>query len=286
VTRMSRLLVAGLVLAIGVSLAATTDLGDWLPGRRAVKEQTARPWPRSMAAIGDSITQAVDVASPLNGPWAAHNWATGRDPRDAVVSHYERIRSEERAISGAAFNLSVAGARMRDAPRQARLAVARHVDYVTLLLGANDVCAPTLDSMTPVDSFRRSFNRAMETLTGGLPDSTIYVVSIPNVYRLWDVLHRSPAARAAWRTFGICQALLSEQRSERERRLVQSRVESFNRSLEGVCAAHPGCYFDHDVVYSYRFTAGDVSKIDFFHPSLSGQRQLARLTWRAGPLTP
>jgi hypothetical protein len=32
-------------------------------------------------------------------------------------------------------------------------------------------------------------------------------------------------------------------------------------------------------VFSFRFTKSMVSKLDYFHPSLSGQSALASLTW-------
>jgi hypothetical protein len=33
--------------------------------------------------------------------------------------------------------------------------------------------------------------------------------------------------------------------------------------------------------YNYQFSASQVSTLDFFHPSLSGQAALARVTWAA-----
>ena len=57
------------------------------------------PLPDSMAAIGDSITQAVDVCC-FYGNWPSHSWSTGAGLLDGIASHYERIRAENPAIRG------------------------------------------------------------------------------------------------------------------------------------------------------------------------------------------
>lgn len=39
------------------------------------------------------------------------------------------------------------------------------------------------------------------------------------------------------------------------------------------------CRFDDLAVFNYPFTRGQVSQLDYFHPSLSGQATLASITW-------
>jgi lysophospholipase L1-like esterase len=274
-----------LVAALGMALAVV--LPRTLSEEPAASRREGRgsaPWPRSMAAIGDSITRAINVSHDAFDTGTRHSWATGTDLADGVLSHYERIRDAQPAISGAVHNLSVPGARVRDAPLQARLAVAQSVEYVTVLIGANDACASTPLGMTPVRSFRRSFTRALDTLARGLPEAIIYVMSIPDVSRLWNVLSNDPRARAAWRSSRTCPVALSERTGARDRRLVRERIERFNAALEAVCGRQPRCHHDGGAVFSYRFAPEDVSAVDFFHPSLHGQRKLAEVTWRHGPL--
>jgi len=172
---------------------------------------------------------------------------------------------------------------MKDAPRQARTAVSQHVEYVTFLMGGNDVCASSRRSMTSVRSFRRHFERTIHILVGGLHDPLIYVVSIPDVYRLWEVLRPNAAAREIWQAFGTCRALLGERSSERDRLTVRRRVEEYNEVLQEVCSAHEACHYDGGAVFRYPFEAEDVSPLDFFHPSITGQQRLAEITWEHGP---
>src|SRR2546423_5623019 len=127
----------------------------------------APPLPPSMAATGDSITRAYNT-----GFWPfmdnpAGSWSTGTTT--SVNSHYLRIRARNSAITGKAFNDARSGALMRDLNGQMQVVVSQNVDYVTVLMGGNDVCQPTTGQMTSVESFRADFDRAMQALTTGSP---------------------------------------------------------------------------------------------------------------------
>ena len=54
---------------------------------------------------------------------------------------------------------------MAELERQASITVAQRVEYVTILMGANDACASSEAAMTPVADFRAQFERAMATLS-------------------------------------------------------------------------------------------------------------------------
>jgi hypothetical protein len=58
-----------------------------------------------------------------------------------VGSHYERILAVKPVIYGHSYNDPVSGAKMSGAPGQAAKAVGQQAEYVTTLMGANDLCA-------------------------------------------------------------------------------------------------------------------------------------------------
>jgi lysophospholipase L1-like esterase len=239
------------------------------------------PQPDSISAIGDSITQAFDVCC-WYGNHPRHSWSTGDDPSDAIASHYERIAAVNPAILGHAHNDAVSGADMADADGQAEQAVSQGADYVTILMGANDVCTSSRETMTPVKQFRHEFKAAMTTLEEGLPAGAhIFVASIPNIYRLWKILHTNPLAEAVWYSAQICQSMLSPFNTPADRRAVLSREKRFNVVLGSVCGAFSNCKFDQLAVFQYRLSTDDVSTLDYFHPSLRGQAALAKVTWAA-----
>jgi hypothetical protein len=251
-----------------------------LTGLVAQPAWAAPPLPASMAAIGDSITRAYDVCCAYRDH-PGQSWSTGSTSYDGIASHYERIRQLNSAITGHAFNDAVTGAKMSAAPGQATQAINQGARYVTILLGANDLCTSSLSTMTSPKDFRAYFSRAMDTLLAPGQDRYVFVSSIPNIYQLWQVLHGNSLARWAWANFHICQSMLGATRTETERQLVVSREQAFNEILADVCGQYSRCRWDNKAVYSYSFSASQVSSLDFFHPSLSGQAALARVTWGA-----
>jgi lysophospholipase L1-like esterase len=248
---------------------------------------TARePLPSSMAALGNSITRGYN-----SGPLAyqdnpTHSWSTGTNAN--VRSHYLRILAANPAIAGKNFNDARSGAKMEDLANQVAVANTQQVDYVTILIGGNDVCASSESAMTPVETFRGQFQAAMTDLAIGSPNSKIYVVSIPDVYRLWEILHTNPAARLVWRLFRICQSMLArpdstDQADVDRRARVRQRNIDYNQQLQEVCAIFSAtCRYDGGAVFDTNFVASDVSTRDYFHPSAAGQTKLARVSWKAG----
>jgi len=237
-------------------------------------------YPNSMAATGDSITRAFNTCSFPFIDCPQNSWATGTEA--TVNSFYLRIRAVNRAIEGRAFNDARSGARMADLSGQIANVVRQRVEYVTIAMGANDVCTGSEESMTSVASFESSLRSALNTLTRELPSVKISLGSVPNVYWLWSLLHTNRSAVSTWNNFGICQSLLrnptSTSREDEERRLrVQRRNVEFNTVLREVCATYATCEYDADTGYNYRFEAGEVSTRDYFHPSVRGQATIARI---------
>lgn len=235
--------------------------------------------PDSMAVIGDSISQATNLDGANLGANPEHSWATGDDSGDTVVSHYERILAANANISGDNFNVSVNGAKMDDAPGQATNAVATGAEYVVLLMGGNDVCTSSVSTMTSVASYEANFRTAMDTLTTSLPNAKIFVASVPDVYQLYSLFKNNRTAKWAWNTFGICQSLLSSSNTEAQRQAVRTRNIEFNQVLAGACADYSACLYDGGATFDYQFTTSDVSSVDYFHPSMTGQKNLAANTW-------
>src|SRR5215207_9214132 len=251
-----------------------------LVGLVAQPAWAAPPLPSSMAAIGDSITRAANVCC-YYGDHPGQSWSTGYTSYDGIASHYERIKRVNPAIAGHAANDAVSGAKMAAAPTQAARAVSQGARYVTILLGANDLCTSSPATMTSTDTFRAQFQQAMATLMAQDPDPYVFVSSIPNIHQLWEVLHTNSLARWVWANFHICQSMLGATRTAAERQQVVDREVAFNQILAEVCAQYARCRWDGGAVYNYQFSASQVSTLDFFHPSLSGQASLARVTWTA-----
>src|SRR4051794_21596692 len=171
--------------------------------------------PNSMASTGDSVTRAYDLDwLHLLSDSPQYSWSTGTS---SANSQYRQLLARNPSISGHAFNDAKTGAKMADLDRQVLIAKGQNVQYLTILMGANDVCTGNIAAMTPTATFKSQFDQALSDFTANNPNAKVFVSSIPNVYQLWSVLHADPAARSAWSTFGICQSMLGAANTEAQR---------------------------------------------------------------------
>jgi lysophospholipase L1-like esterase len=266
-----RIAIVFATLLIGAGLVA--------PGAAA-----AATYPSSMASTGDSITRAFNTSwfPFIDNP--AASWSTGTST--SVNSQYLRLRSLNPGIGGHNLNDARSGAKMVDLAGQMRTAVSQRVEYVTVLMGGNDLCTSTVGGMTSVATFQAQFASALQTVTNGLPNARIFVASVPNAYRLWELFKNNSSARLTWSLFGVCQSLLANPLSTSaadvaRRQQVYQRNVDFNTVLAQTCALYLQCGFDNNAVFNTAFSTADVSSRDYFHPSVSGQARLASVTWAA-----
>ncbi|MEX2184639.1 MAG: PKD domain-containing protein [Chloroflexota bacterium] len=238
--------------------------------------------PSSMAAVGDSISQAASTGGSLGVDAPQNAWSTGTN--STVASHLQRLQAMGASVT--AHNLSVSGAKVAGLYDQMEAAVARQPDYLTVLIGGNDLCTDTTAQMTSVEDFNLQFATAMQTLMDGSPGTYVLVASIPDAYRLWELFRNNYWSRLVWAAGDICQSLLanpgSNQTADVERRaFVRQRNKDYNTAMATVCAQYERCRFDGNAVFNTAFTSSDVSG-DYFHPSIAGQKKIAATTWSAG----
>jgi len=247
----------------------------------AAAADTPPPLPGSMASTGDSITRGFDAT--LFGCFLSDcpqdSWSTGGNA--TVNSQYLRVRAAGTAVT--AYNDAKTGAKMSALDAQlATAATQQKVQYATVLMGANDLCTSTIAGMTPTATFQAQFEKALSDFFAADPNAHVFVSSIPNLYQLWSLLHTK--ASSTWRTFGICQSMLSSSNTEAQRQQVVTQEIADNAVLQQVCTVEfaANCKWDALATYNYKFSASEVSTVDYFHPSVTGQASLARITWAAG----
>jgi lysophospholipase L1-like esterase len=234
--------------------------------------------PGVMASTGDSITRGFDAT--LFGCFLADcpadSWATGS--ATTVSSQYRRLVAVDPAVSGHNLNYARTGAKMNELDGQMRSAAAAGAEYVTVLMGANDLCGSTLTSTA---DFTGQFQTALaDFFAQAPPGARVYVSSIPNLQYLYDLFKSSSTATSRWRTFGICPPVLGSSATPASRAAVAARETEFNSALASGCQAWgPRCRWDGGTTFGYQFAKSDVSTVDYFHPSVSGQATLARISW-------
>jgi len=238
------------------------------------------PLPTSMAATGDSITRAFDIDwLHILSDSPQYSWSTGYSP--AINSQYRRLLALSPAIANREYNDAKTGARMADLDGQVTTAATQGVNYLTILMGANDLCTSSISTMTPTATFQAEFQRALTDFFARDAGAHVYVSSLPDIYQLWRVLHTNFSAEATWTIFGICQSMLSPLNTEANRQAVVAQEAADNAALKGVCAQFASCLWDGYAGYNFKFPATDISTVDYFHPNLHGQNDIASVTWRA-----
>ncbi|MFC8662542.1 SGNH/GDSL hydrolase family protein [Streptomyces sp. NPDC057199] len=283
---------AAVAALLGVAgLAGCDASGGNSPGPSGTSARAAKPspkptpaWdssPRSLAAVGDSITRGFDACSVLSD-CPEVSWATGTDLK--VNSLAVRLLGPAGAAQRS-WNYAQTGSRMADLPGQMAQAATKKPELVTVMAGANDACRSSVSAMTSVAEFRTQFQDALTTLREALPKTQVYVSSVPDLKRLWSEGRTNQLSKQIWK-LGICPSMLGDadaldSAATLRRDTVQDRVESYNSVLREVCAKDERCRFDGGAVFEYRFGTRQLSHWDWFHPSKNGQARLAEMAYAA-----
>jgi lysophospholipase L1-like esterase len=259
-----------------LAIAPVLVLGGLFTWSQVDRQAPLEDGPKIVASLGDSITRAFnpDRSSAFKEE-VEYSWSTGTEPY--IRSHVDRLRSLGADIDEV-HNNALSGARSADLRRQMRQAIKQNADYVTIQIGSNDLCAVDGPS---VEQFRENVRAALAKYAKQMPQGRIFLTSTPDLYRLWEVLKGNVNAQTIWSTFRICPSMLTS-RNDAQREATIEKQKAYNDTLRDLCAEFPQCRFDDYAVFRNDFTKTDVSNVDYFHPSIDGQRRLAEITWRAG----
>lgn len=228
-----------------------------------------------VGAMGDSITRAFSSGGLFDTP--RNSWATGSSLR--VSSHAAKI-SALLEVDVAASNVARSGATSRDLERQLNKLLGRHarVDYVTFLIGANDICDWENDYDPQLNTFFERIDGVFSRLVAHNPDIKIVLSPIPDMYHLWQ-LGREMGCQMKWSLTGFCSALLGKNRTDWERQLFVHKWQAANSALEEIALRYGNNVYFADAAQRIAFEPEHVSRLDCFHPSVEGQRLISEETW-------
>ena len=235
--------------------------------------------PKAVAAAGDSISIATNhnLTCAIFGGCASASWTTGSNT--TVDSHFLRLRDYNSRLT--TRNAAFSGATMASLNGQfsSILAGGYRPGYVTVLIGANDLCGT---SLTDTATFRSQLQTAMTNLYTTSPATSVFVASIPDLKRLYDALKTNNSALSRWDQYDVCPLMLT---AGIDQTPVIQRQAEFNQVLLEVCASfvtttYPNrCKYDGGAVFNTDFLPSDVSTVDYFHPSAAGQKKLSAIAW-------
>jgi hypothetical protein len=283
--------------------------------------------PRSMGSLGDSMTAAALASFKRqegNLPWEQirfvltilnfklsgssysavedrHlSWAAGMDDGMRVMSHAQRLtflgRNQGRLK---VFNASISGAEVEDLlndqwPKMNEWSLANlgqeAPDYLTVLIGANDVCSNSTAEMTPLNVYHARLYSLIDEIARRSPKTKILMSSLPNIEKLRKVAYNQrlfgwgplEKCQDVWALSEMCPTLTLID-DAREREIVANRVIDINYAMMDVAnRVNDGGRRDQvrvsRKIYEQEFSANDIS-MDCFHPNVDGQARLSYQTW-------
>ncbi len=277
--------------------------------------------PKSMGSIGDSMTAGAlaDFKRQEFGlPWeearllikliqfgaskdvekveARHlSWSGGYDTKQRVYSHSYRLSAIARLDHQMpTANVAVSGNESKDIWDQAgRLNIwaeenfnQAYPDYVTLMIGPNDICADTADEMVSTIDYHANIAKVVDEVLARSPQSRILINSLPNIEKLRMVaydkrLYIGLTCEKLWKKIKLCPTLTTES-DPNERAKIAQRVIDYNDALQDIVDSRTPSYGDRvrlsRAAYAVDFTENDLS-VDCFHPNPFGQEKLATVSF-------
>lgn len=284
------------------------------------------PVPVNLFNIGDSVGEGEAADGSVTEPNRDTVWSTGYNPADIVYSLNERFEdlepigyTENNIDRDPIFNIALSGSQMINFASQAaavvdaaRTSPYRRAGMVTILLGNNDVCAKTIDDMTPPSDFADDYRAGLEILANSefTNQATIHVSGIPAIYWLWNAKRGDWLCRIIWNLNLVpCENLLDDPTAlcedenshlypdiilpsdtgtcERRKDFHALIRDTYNTILRDELLVYkfngrlPNAYYVD--ILDIEFFDIHVNDSDCFHPSVEGHELLAEKQWCRSP---
>ncbi len=282
-------------------------------------EISAKP-PESMAALGDSMSAGLlakyarqDIFTPLAHlqimysslkmlltldkealSFRQFSWSTGSE----LNSHYKILKRMNPQME--VRNFSQASAKSENIWKEQIPSLIRWSekklnqrlpDYVTLLVGHNDLCGFSLNQMTEVHAFRENIHRSLELLMSESNQTRVLVLPLARLDTVPKNLGNSRhfpipgfgTCKNVWKTIPLCRTL-TQTDSRRAREVFNHRLLDFNHAIKEEVANFREKHGDrirlaHDIE-DYTPQPTDAA-IDCFHANRHAQKKISDISWPA-----
>ena len=242
-----------------------------------------QPGDMVIGALGDSLSAGFNAKR--FGDNRDFSWTTGLANKDQINSHLARLSEREglgttRVLKN--HNEAITGSKSQDLARQSRRLVRHKPDYVTITIGANDVCHWDANHEPQRRRFEDNVRDTLVYLKESNQDIRILLMAIPDIHQVWSSLVDFPGCQARWDLYNICRPLLDQRRTDEERRAFRKRWVDANDTLQSLAEEFSDHVRFDPKVAEAKFEREHVSKLDCFHPSVAGQNYLAEVAWNSG----
>jgi lysophospholipase L1-like esterase len=225
----------------------------------------------NMAAMGDSISTGLNALK-WGNRGKQYSWSTGEN---SLVKSHRYFLTNDYAKEIEYFNVANSGSTSDNLLEQAEKLSDKDIDYLTFLIGANDICNVDVDEEFDLENFSANIYAATSKLIAEHPDLIMTVIPVPDLYRLWEVAQNKGSCQFKWSLFGICPRLLGSRSTIDDRQGVQDDVIAVNNLL-----AQMASDFSKNIIFTPFaedvFNWEHISHLDCFHPSVAGQNLISQ----------
>lgn len=215
------------------------------------------------AALGDSGTTAFNAQKSWNN--IENSWATGTK----IKSHFVMLKEKLTGKRIRVINMAVPGVAVDDIIRQAEQASSIPLDYVTILIGANDFCGGNADP----DSYGAKVLVAVNKIKEVSPKAKILLSSIPDMIQVRKVAATMQCNFLWKRAMQHCDV------SDESK--FYASWNAMNAKLKEIAATNENVKYS-EALSKAIIDRDALSNIDCFHPSLAAQGKIAAMTWDEG----
>jgi len=227
------------------------------------------------------------------------SWSVGHNKTGQVLSHARRLAALDPSHELKVYNAAVSGDEVNDVltaqlPRLNQFARSKlgqeYPDFVTIFIGANDVCADSMEGTTSVQDFYNRLDRIVGEIVSKSPRSRVLVSGLPDIESLRRVAHGArlwgwgplKTCDDVWNLAKVCPTLTTIS-DPVVREQVKQRVDDYNLAMQDVVERHNATAGDriHFVADTFAIPFNkDHLSMDCFHPNASGQNLISEVTFK------
>lgn len=248
-------------------------ISAWLSESLLAEE--AKPY--VMGALGDSISAGFNAWR--YGDNRELSWSSGLDEQGIVQSHARRLKgllSDRKVI---VINEAFVGAESNQLPRQVTRLLRFKPDYVTIAIGANDVCTWDEDYLPKLELYESYLVQVIRRLIEANPVVKIVLAPVPSIPLMYDLGKTRAGCQSKWDTMGVCKPLLAHDRSADQREAFSLRYRHLNQKITDIAHRFPVNIRFAAAVADAVFDESMISPLDCFHPSVKGHNLISELSF-------
>ena len=233
--------------------------------------QGAKPY--IVGVLGDSVSAGFNALR--YGDNREFSWAGGLDSQFQVQSHARKLQHLMPLRQIEVHNEAFVGADSKNMARQTARLLRVSPDYVTIGMGANDVCEWSEDYLASLGTYEASLVAAIEKIIAKNPDVKIVLAPVPSLRLMYELGRQRSGCQDKWETIGVCRPLLASGLTGEDRERFFARHQHLNQVIESTATR-----FARNVKFAHAladtvFEQSSVSPLDCFHPSISGQNLIS-----------